>query len=88
MNKALIRKGSPFNVANMESERQRITRLFRNRGYYFYQNSYASYLADTVNVPGKVQLRLMMADSVDDKATRQWYIGKSMLISESSIWRS
>ena len=60
----------------MESERQRITRLFRNRGYYFYQNSYASYLADTVNVPGKVQLRLMMADSVDDKATRQWYIGK------------
>lgn len=76
MNKALIRKGSPFNVANMESERQRITRLFRNRGYYFYQNSYASYLADTVNVPGKVQLRLMMADSVDDKATRQWYIGK------------
>ena len=76
MNKALIRKGSPFNVANMESERQRITRLFRNRGYYFYQNSYASYLADTVNVPGKVQLRLMMADSVDDRATRQWYIGK------------
>lgn len=75
MNKALIRKGSPFNVANMESERQRITRLFRNRGYYFYQNSYASYLADTVNVPGKVQL-LMMADSVDDRATRQWYIGK------------
>jgi hypothetical protein len=29
-----------------------------------------------VNVPGKVQLRLMMADSVDDRATRQWYIGK------------
>ena len=29
-----------------------------------------------MNVPGKVQLRLMMADSVDDKATRQWYIGK------------
>lgn len=76
MDKALIRKGSPFNVANMESERQRITRLFRNRGYYFYQNSYASYLADTVNVPGKVQLRLMMADSVDDRATRQWYVGK------------
>ena len=32
------------------------------------------YLADTVNVPGKVQLQLMMADSVDDRATRQWYI--------------
>ena len=27
-----------------------------HHGYYFYQNSYASYLADTVNVPGKVNV--------------------------------
>ena len=75
MPQALIRKGSPFNVSNLESERQRITRLFRNQGYYFYQNTYASYLADTVNAPGKAQLKLMMADSVDERAARQWYIG-------------
>lgn len=75
MGNALIRKGSAFNVANLEAERQRLTRLFRNNGYYYYQNGYASYLADTVNVPGKVQLRLMLADSIESVAKRQWYIG-------------
>ncbi len=75
MSEALIRKGSPFNVSNLESERQRITRLFRDQGYYFYQNTYASYLADTVNVQGKAQMKLMMADSLDDRVARQWYIG-------------
>ena len=75
MSSALIRKGSPFNVSKLEQERQRLTRLFRNNGYYYYQNGYASYLADTLAVPGKVQMRLVMADSIDSMATRQWYIG-------------
>lgn len=72
---ALIKKGSPFNVSQLELERQRLTRLFRNNGFYYYQNGYASYLADTVNVPGKVDLRLMMADSIAPEVKRQWYIG-------------
>ena len=48
MNKALIRKGSPFNVANMESERQRITRpvsythLFNNIELQYRLNEGAS----------------------------------------------
>lgn len=75
MMNAVIKKGDPFNVSNLESERQRITKLFRNNGYYFYQNGYASYLADTVSVPGKAQVRLAMVDSIEPEATRQWYIG-------------
>ena len=72
---AIIKKGSPFNVSNLELERQRVTRLFRDNGYYFYQNGYASYLADTVSVPGKAQMRLTMVDSIEPEAVRQWYIG-------------
>lgn len=75
MNASLLKKGNPFNVPKLESERQRLTRLFRNNGFYFYQNSYASYLADTINTPGKVNVRLMMADSIEPRAKRQWYIG-------------
>ena len=74
-NQALIKNGSPFNVSMLEQERQRITRLFRNNGYYYYQNGYASYLADTVSVPGKAQVRLVMADSIDTLASRKWYVG-------------
>ena len=32
---ALVHTGSPFNVPRLEGERQRLTRLFRNNGYYF-----------------------------------------------------
>ena len=73
---AVIRKGDPFNVSRLEQERQRITRLFRNNGYYYYKNGYASYLADTVSTPGKVLVKLAMADSVDTMTYRRWYIGK------------
>lgn len=72
---ALVRSGSPFNVSQLEAERQRIGSLFRNNGYYFYQSSFASYLADTVSVPGKAEVRLVMADSVDVRASKKWYIG-------------
>lgn len=72
---ALIRRGSPFSVSSLESERQRLERLFQNNGYYFYKSGYASYLADTTVKRGKVQLRLTMADSIDSRAHRKWYVG-------------
>ena len=72
---AVIRTGSPFNVSKLEAERQRITRLFRDNGYYYYKNGYASYLADTLATPGKAEVQLVMADSIDTLAHRRWYIG-------------
>lgn len=73
---AVIKKGAPFSVPDLESERQRVTSLFRNNGYYYYQNGYASYLADTINVPGKALLRFQMADSIEERVSHKWYIGR------------
>ncbi len=67
--------GDGFSTEKLELERQRISRVLRNNGYYFYQSGYASYLADTISKPDSVALRLQMADSLDAKATRKWYIG-------------
>ena len=75
LNMAVIKKGVPFNVSKLEQERQRITRLFRNNGYYYYKNGYASYLADTLSSPGKVQVRLVLADSIDSMAHHRYYVG-------------
>lgn len=72
---AVIRKGDAFDVATLEQERKRITELFRNNGYYYYQNNDASYLADTSKVRGLASVRLQMADSVSDKSLRKWNIG-------------
>lgn len=70
-----LKKGVAFDVASLDAERTRISNLFRNNGYYYYQPSYVSYLADTVNVPGKVLLDMQLADDLPDKAMHKWYIG-------------
>ena len=73
---ARIKAGDPFNVASLDGERSRLSALFRNNGYYYYQPAYASYLADTLCNPGKVHLRLQLADNIPPTASHKWYIGK------------
>ena len=76
LDEAYIRKGAPFSVANLDAERSRVNMLLRNNGYFYYQQNYASYLADTVAVDGKVQLRFQLAKNVPVQALHKWYIGK------------
>ena len=71
----VLTPGSPFAVAGLDSERNRVYRLMRNNGYYYFQPGYSSYLADTLMVPNHAQLRLQLADSLPEESLRQWYIG-------------
>ena len=75
-NETTIHRGDPFAVSRLDAERQRISSLLRNNGFYYYQPSYASYLADTFVVDGKAQLQLRMANDVPDEAKHKWYIGR------------
>ena len=72
---ALIRKGEPFSVSSLEGERNRLTSLLRNNGYYAFQPNYTSYLADTIVVPQRVQTQLKLASGLPEEALRPWYIG-------------
>ncbi|MBO6018453.1 MAG: BamA/TamA family outer membrane protein [Prevotella sp.] len=71
-----IKPGSPFSVSALDNERSRLGILLRNNGYYYYNPSYASYLADTFAIANQAQLRLQLADGVPDEALRKWSIGK------------
>lgn len=75
--KSLISKGNPFSVSKLDEERTRIYKLLRNNGYYYYQPSYTSYLADTLQKSEKVHLQLHFADSLPEEVTRKWVIGKT-----------
>ncbi len=72
---ALVKKGSPFDVSLLDAERNRISTLFRNNGYFYYQPDYAIFLADTLSNPGRAQLQLQLANGLDERAKRKWYIG-------------
>ena len=76
LSEAKIHKGDPFVVANLDAERQRISMLLRNNGYFYYVPGYSTYLADTFAIDGKAKLRLQMADSIPEAAKHKWYIGR------------
>ena len=73
----LLKPGDPFNISALDNERTRLYRLFRNHGYYYYEQPYTSYIADTLNAPGKVKLRLQLIDSLPNEATMRWIIGRN-----------
>ena len=72
-----LTKGQPFSISSLEEERQRIYKKKRDSGYYYYQPSNIVFLADTLMVPGKVQLRVQQADSLPPEAEKKWVIGST-----------
>lgn len=72
----LIKRGDPFNIAALDAERTRIYTTLRENGYYFYQQSYSTYVADTLQAPHKVQLQLHKVDSLPEEASRKWMMGR------------
>lgn len=78
-NGTLLRKGDQFSVINLENERQRISNIFRNRGYYYFRPDYIGYLADTTRVSGLVDLRVQPKAGIPFNATKQWHIGSISL---------
>lgn len=71
----LLHKGENFNVTNLEAERQRISSLLRNNGFYYFRPEFITYQADTVMNPGKVALRITTKPGLSRAALRPWKIG-------------
>ena len=72
---SLLRKGDNFNVVQLEAERQRISTLLRDNGFYYFRPEYISYQADTSRVPGKVWLRIIPSPGMPREALRPWTLG-------------
>ena len=80
-----IHSNDPFSLNALNAERNRVSLLFRNNGYYYYNTNYASYLADTFAVSNKVNLRFQLAQDVPSEALRKWYIGNIDILFRKSF---
>ena len=76
---SLLKKGAQFSVMNLNGERERINNMLRNNGYYYCQTNYIKFLADTINSPGKVSLRIEPNKDFTAKVERPWKIGNTTL---------
>ena len=73
--KSGVKSGRQFNAAALEEERSRVSTTLRNNGYYNFKPSYISYLADTVNSPGKVNLRMQATEDLAPDTYTAYRIG-------------
>ena len=74
---SVLKSGENFSVLRLEEERQRLSSLFRNHGYYYYRPEFTTYRADTLQKPGYVSLQVIPRNGIPAEAKKQYYIGKT-----------
>lgn len=78
MKETLIHKGNPLDVDILEQERERITRMLREKGYFNFSKNYIQFYADTT-LGNSSQARVLMSivnAPLDTNAYRKYRIGK------------
>ncbi len=61
---SLIRKGDVFDITMLDSERERITKFLRERGYYNFTVNNIQYVADTLQRNNRVGLKLIVRQHI------------------------
>lgn len=74
---SVLKSEENFNVLKLEEERQRLSNLFRNHGYYYYRPEFTSYRADTLQKSGYVSLQVVPRNGIPAEAKKQYYIGNT-----------
>lgn len=71
----LIQSGGQFSANGMNKERERISTLLRNNGYYYYQPSFTKIYADTINNPGRADILIEPQKGLPARSNRPYTIG-------------
>lgn len=71
---SLLKVGEQYDVNILEQERQRISDILRNRGYYYFQPQYIEFLADTTRRHGEVDLRIGLKQGIPEVAFHPYTI--------------
>jgi hypothetical protein len=74
---SVLKNEENFSVIKLEEERQRLSNLFRNHGYYYYRPEFTTYRADTLQKSGYVSLQVVPRNGIPAEAKKQYYIGNT-----------
>ncbi len=72
----LTAKEPIYSTDSLSIARTRITNALRNRGYYFFKPEFIEYLADSIQTPGKIALKMMLASNIPSFALDPYTTGK------------
>lgn len=80
--RSLLTTGEQFNVSDLDGERERLSTLLRNRGYFYFRPDYMTYQADTTLVRGgHVSLKLIPVVGLPTAAQRPYFVSPTIHIS-------
>lgn len=71
-----LKKGDPFSVTNLETDRNTIAKYLRNNGFYYFRPDMIVYKADTVKNRGSVTIKKTFIEGIPNLAINPWKIGK------------
>lgn len=74
---SVLKSGENFSVIKLEEERQRLSNLLRNHGYYYYRPEFTTYRADTLQKSGYISLQVVPRNGIPAEAKKQYYIGNT-----------
>ena len=80
----LLKSGAEYNLYTMEDERTRITKMFRNSGYYYFQSDYIEFLVDTTRERRVADVRIALKHGVPAVALQPYKVGNVELVLENS----
>lgn len=75
-----LKSGAIYSVDSLALVRNRITNSLRNKGYYFFRPDYIEYLADSIQTPGSIALRLDMATNIPQWALDKYKTGNITMV--------
>lgn len=81
-NRSLLSIGDKFDLDLLDSERERITSLLRQQGFWAFDKEYIGFVADTIDMIDKVNLELVVYpfaergdnNTVIERAHQQYYV--------------
>lgn len=71
-----LAKGQAYSIDRLLSDRANISQALREYGFYFFNPSYVSYEADSLQHPGRVCLRSRLSEGLPPEVMQAWRIGK------------
>lgn len=79
LNQRLLKQGEPFSVPQLDAERNRLAKEFRNNGYFYYRPNYISFRADTLMIPQKVQVQVGPLPETPAQAKHPYFLGNTRI---------
>ncbi len=85
MENTLLKNGNRYSLQTLKNERERISKVVRDEGYFFFHPDFLLFRADTNANSRIVDIRLVMKPDIPEKAGRKYKIGQIYVFTDHTI---